>query len=177
MACLASSRTCARPCAVASRSARSSCARARSRSPSRMRARASAASDAASVGVHGTRSASASSGASTARPRSGSPAFSPNGQVLATGSFDGQVRLWDVATGQQIGGPLTDGSTASIDSVAFSTDGRTLAAGTYNGVVQLWNVSDLAQVMSALCATAGQTLTRAQWALYAAGPAYQNVCP
>ena len=84
-----------------------------------------------------------------------SVAFSPNGQVLATGSLDGRVRLWDVATGQQIGAPLTDGNTASIETVAFSPDGRTLAAGTYNGVVQTWNVSYLAQVIPALCATAG----------------------
>jgi WD40 repeat protein len=106
-----------------------------------------------------------------------SVAFSPNGQVLATGSFDDQVRLWDVATGQQIGETLFNGDAASVDSVAFSADGRTLAAGSYNGVVQLWDVKNLTRVIPFLCATAGQTLTRAQWALYAPGPAYQNVCP
>ena len=47
-------------------------------------------------------------------------------------SDDGTARLWDVATHQQIGAPLTAGSTA-VDAVAFSPDGKTLATGSADG--------------------------------------------
>ncbi len=43
-----------------------------------------------------------------------------------------QVLLWDVATGKQIGRPLSD-STGTVTSVAFSPDGRTLASASASG--------------------------------------------
>ena len=36
-----------------------------------------------------------------------SVAFSPDGKTLASGSWDGTVRFWDVATGRPIGNPVT----------------------------------------------------------------------
>jgi WD40 repeat protein len=129
-----------------------------------------------------------------------SVAFSPDGTVLAAGTGTG-VQLWDVATRQQIGPLLTatpeqgpeSTSTApgglqtarpsdyatEVSSVAFSPDGKTLAAGLANGPTQLWNVAFLlpSDTASYVCASAGQTLTRTQWARYAKGLPYQDVCP
>ena len=56
-------------------------------------------------------------------------AFSPDGTTLAwPGSADGTARLWNVATHQQVGSPLT-ANTLPVTSVAFSPDGQTLAGG------------------------------------------------
>ena len=105
-----------------------------------------------------------------------SVAFSPDGQTLASGAADGTVRLWDVATGQQIGASFT-GQTGSVNSVAFSPDGQTLASGDADGTVQLWDVAYVQDIVSDLCASAGRSLTRTQWAPYAPDLAYQNICP
>jgi hypothetical protein len=103
-------------------------------------------------------------------------AFSPDGKTLATSSQDGLVRLWDVATGRQIGNPL-GGQSSAVGAVAFSPDGKTLAAGIVD-TVRLWHVAYLVDIVPQLCASAGRSLTVAEWARYVPpGPAYRKVCP
>jgi WD40 repeat protein len=69
-------------------------------------------------------------------------AFSPDGRLCGSGSEDGEVRVWDVATGLPHGG--RHGLTVNVCSLAFSPDGRLLAAGgndTQRGEVKVWDVA------------------------------------
>jgi WD40 repeat protein len=75
-------------------------------------------------------------------------AFSRHG-ILASGSYDGIVRLWDMTTYRQIGRPLA-GHDGEIYSVAFSPDGATLATGTDDGNIRLWDVATHRQIRSQL---------------------------
>jgi RNA polymerase sigma factor (sigma-70 family) len=55
-------------------------------------------------------------------------ALSPDGSMLATGSQQGVVPLWDLKTGQLIRKLQAEDGQASLLSVAFSPDGKTVAA-------------------------------------------------
>jgi WD40 repeat protein len=59
---------------------------------------------------------------------------------LASGSDDKTIRLWNVATRQPFGPPLT-GHTKTVVSVAFSADGKLLASGSDDTSVRLWDVA------------------------------------
>ena len=80
----------------------------------------------------------------TATAQVNSVAFSPDGKTLASGSADGTVRLWDVATRRQIGDDLSGGG--AVNSVAFSPDGKTLATGSADDTVRLWDVATGQQI-------------------------------
>ena len=64
-----------------------------------------------------------------------SVAFSPNGKTLASGGFDGSVRLWDVTSAQPVGGSVMR-HTDWVRAVAFSPDGKILASGGRDSAVQ-----------------------------------------
>jgi len=66
-------------------------------------------------------------------------AFSPDGTKLASGSYDKSVRIWDVATGEELFYSLDHAD--DVTQVDFSPDGSLLASGGADGVVRLWDVA------------------------------------
>ena len=67
-------------------------------------------------------------------------AFKPNSYLLASGSNDNTIRIWDVGDINNLRHVRTlRGHTENVHSVAWSPDGGTLASGSHDGTVRLWN--------------------------------------
>ncbi|MEI2579260.1 NACHT and WD repeat domain-containing protein, partial [Scytonema sp. PRP1] len=65
-----------------------------------------------------------------------SVSFSPDGQMLATASYDNTVKLWR-SDGSLIA--TLQGHTQPVMSVSFSPDGKMIASGSQDGTVRLWD--------------------------------------
>src|SRR2546423_7019475 len=66
-------------------------------------------------------------------------AFSPDGTVIVTGSYDGTARTWEVATGR----PLVTftGHDKAVYGVAFSPDGTRIATASADETARVWNAA------------------------------------
>jgi WD40 repeat protein len=73
-------------------------------------------------------------------------AFSPDGQMLATGGWDRTIRLLDV-TGRRDGTTIS-GHLSTVADGCFSPDGKTLATASTDGTVKLWHVATLQELAS-----------------------------
>jgi len=80
--------------------------------------------------------------------------FSPDGTSLASGSCDGTIRIWEVATGtcrHELPG------LSGLTELAFSPDGRLLASAGEGNIVTLWDVAT---------GTEASRLTDLRWPVY-----------
>lgn len=66
--------------------------------------------------------------------------FSPEGKHLASGSEDGEVKLWSIQEGKESATLI--GHTETVNSVAFDLTGKLLASCGDDYSMKLWRISD-----------------------------------
>lgn len=67
--------------------------------------------------------------------------FSPDGNLIVSGTESGEIRVWDAQTGEHL--KTLEGHTGGVSSLAFSADGKILASGRTDGTILLWDFSDI----------------------------------
>jgi parallel beta-helix repeat protein len=67
-------------------------------------------------------------------------------ELLASGSFDNTIKVWEVATGN-VRSTLT-GHNGPVYSVAFSPDGKFLASGSDDKTIKLWDVVNNKEILT-----------------------------
>ena len=73
-------------------------------------------------------------------------AFSPDGKVLASGHDDGHVRLWDTATGKQVG--EIEAHRQQVSAIAFRSGHPHLATAGEDRTINVWDLKTRKKVCS-----------------------------
>ncbi|BAB72396.1 protein kinase domain-containing protein [Anabaena sp. FACHB-709] len=65
-------------------------------------------------------------------------AISPNGQIIASCGSDRTIKIWQLATGEDISS--LKGHSRKVNAVVFSPDGKTLVSGGDDNTIKIWNL-------------------------------------
>jgi hypothetical protein len=97
--------------------------------------------------------------------------FSPEASPAPT-----RVDLWDAATLQPIGDPLTVPPDAAYLSPNLGGDKLGTGADADSGLPLVWNMNPTSWAATA-CQIAGRNLSHVEWNEYLAGQPYRKTCP
>jgi WD40 repeat protein/CheY-like chemotaxis protein len=67
-------------------------------------------------------------------------AWSPDSALLASGSYDNDIRIWDARTRKCL--RILGGHNRGVSGLAWSPDGTMLASGSYDNTIRLWDVAE-----------------------------------
>jgi WD40 repeat protein len=71
--------------------------------------------------------------------------FTPDGRHIVAANADGNVRSWDLRTGEQL---IRSGHASWVSCVAFSPDGKRLLSGSRDATIRLWEVDTAKEIHS-----------------------------
>jgi cytochrome c len=66
-------------------------------------------------------------------------AVSPDGETLASASWDGTIRLWKLSGGEPV---VLEGHAQSVNGVAFMPDGEAVVSAGYDATVRIWPLTE-----------------------------------
>jgi WD40 repeat protein len=72
--------------------------------------------------------------------------LSPDGRLLAAGDQDGNIHLWDVASGEKL--RTLSGHTGIVLRLAFNQDGSRLASASFDRLAKVWDVATRDELFS-----------------------------
>lgn len=71
-------------------------------------------------------------------------AITPDGEILISGSDDNTIKLWQLATGEEL--CTLRGHSKTVSAIAISADGEILASGSEDKTIKLWELSTGMQI-------------------------------
>ncbi|CAD8083708.1 unnamed protein product [Paramecium primaurelia] len=74
--------------------------------------------------------------------------YSYDGNIIASGSSDKTIHLWDVKSGEVLN--KLYGHNDSVKSVSFSSDGLTLASGSEDNSIRIWDINSGQEILTLL---------------------------